>query len=122
VGNHSAEGGGAFMGTVGQLLQGLSFLVEIVCFILIVVKMFQTGNTGLGIASIVLVFCCGIGGLLAFIMGWVKNREWNARQIMLIWTAAIIVHFIGGVLSPPDFSEFQRQWQMQQQQLQQQPK
>ena len=44
------------------LVQGLLAILGIgslVCFILVLIKMFQQGQTGLGIACIVLAFCTG---------------------------------------------------------------
>ena len=64
-------------------------LVQLVCFILVVVKMFQNGQTGLGVATLITIFC-GIGGLIAFIYGWIKSTEWNLKTVMLIWTVAFI--------------------------------
>jgi hypothetical protein len=73
------------MQAVGTALEYIGGIVGFVCFILVVVKMFQHGQTGLGIATIVLVIFCGIGGLIAFIFGWMRAREWNINNIMLIW-------------------------------------
>jgi hypothetical protein len=87
------------MNTVILLLHGISGifgLVGLVCFVLVVVKMFQNNQTGLGIASIVLLPCCGIGYLLALVMGWVKSGEWNIGNVMLIWTGAFLVSFVTG--------------------------
>jgi hypothetical protein len=64
------------MGVLGQILCILAGLGSLVCFILVLVQMFQRGQTTLGIVCIVLVFC-GIGGLIAFIYGWMKHREWG---------------------------------------------
>lgn len=97
------------------VLQGLNVLVSIgtlICFILVVIKMFQHGQTGLGIASIVLVFCCGIGGLIAFIYGWVKSREWGIQNIMIAWTVLFVVGIILGIIAPlplpVDLSQFKQ--------------
>jgi hypothetical protein len=75
---------------------GLSWLVglaELVCFILVLVNMFQAGQTGLGVACIVLALC-GIGFLIAFIMGWINAGAWKIQNIMLIWTGCIVVNLI----------------------------
>jgi hypothetical protein len=53
------------MQVLGLLLQVVGGITSLVCFVMVLVKMFQNGKTGLGIACIVLVFCCGIGGLIA---------------------------------------------------------
>lgn len=81
------------MQTVLMVLQILVGIPSLVCFIMVLIKMFQAGQTGLGIACIVLI-CCGIGGLIAFIYGWVKSKEWGITNIMLIWTACIVVGII----------------------------
>jgi hypothetical protein len=98
------------MQAVGNVLSVVGGLASLVCFILVVIKMFQRGQTGLGIASIVLVFCIGIGGLIAFIFGWMRAREWNINNIMLIWTVAIILYIIGGVMAPPDYQQILHQF------------
>ncbi len=72
-------------------VQWIAAVVEIVCFVLILIRMFQTGDSTLGIICLVLVLCVGIGGLLAFIMGWVNVRKYDARTIMLVWTVAFVV-------------------------------
>jgi hypothetical protein len=75
-------------------LNGIVGLVSLVCFILVVVKMFQTGKTGLGIVTIILVFCVGIGGLIALIWGWIKAQELKMVPLMLVWTGAIILGIV----------------------------
>lgn len=95
------------MQTLGLILQGIASLISIVCFIIVVMKMFQNGQTGLGIATIVLLFCCGIGGLIAFIYGWVKSGEWNIRNVMLAWTVAFIIGIVGGIMAPGTAQDIQ---------------
>ncbi|MBA2115488.1 hypothetical protein [Bremerella alba] len=89
------------MGFLFLGLAGILGLVSLVCFILIIVKMFQNDDTTLGIICIVTIFC-GIGGLIAFVMGWINAGKYNASQLMLIWTGAIvgsvILNIIGQVL------------------------
>ena len=97
------------MPVVGEILSAVGFIGSLICFILVLVQMFNRGQTGLGIACIVLAFCCGIGGLVAFVYGWIKNSEWGLRNVMLVWTACIIAGFIGGALNPVDFSQIQQQ-------------
>jgi hypothetical protein len=96
------------MDALGQALSGIAGLGSLVCFILVLIQMFQRGQTGLGIACIVLLFCCGIGGLIAFIYGWVKHREWGITNLMMIWSGCVIVGIIGGIMHPVDFTQFQR--------------
>jgi hypothetical protein len=66
----------------------LAGLGSLTCFILVIVKMFQMGDSTLGIVCVVTIFCC-IGGLLTYIMGWVKSSDYGVLPIMLIWTVCI---------------------------------
>ena len=94
---------------------GLAGVATLVCFILVLVRMFQAGQTGLGVTCIVLTFCTGVGPLIAFIVGWINAAQWNIRNVMLVWTAIIVLDlaatgwyftYIGGQV---------RDWQEQQQ-------
>jgi hypothetical protein len=82
---------------------GVAILVSIVCFVLVLIQMFQRGKAGLAIACIVLSLCCGLGGLIAFIYGWTKAREWNINNLMTVWTVAVVVNALAGVLNPAPF-------------------
>lgn len=82
-------------------LAAICGLVSLVCFILIIIKMFQNDDSTLGIICIVTIFC-GIGGLIAFVMGWINAGKYGASQLMLIWTGAIvgsvILQILGGAM------------------------
>ena len=56
------------------------------------------------------------GVLVAFIHGWIKSRDWNISNVMLIWTVSWIIAIIGNIMAPPDYSAIQNQIQQQQQQ------
>jgi hypothetical protein len=43
----------------------IASIVALVCCILVIVKMFQNEQTGLGIATIVGLFVCGLGHILS---------------------------------------------------------
>jgi hypothetical protein len=82
------------MGALITLVAAVCGIASLVCFILVVVKMFQKGETGIGIACIVGIFLCGIGGIVAFVYGWIKSGEWQLQKIMLVWTACIVVNIL----------------------------
>ena len=104
------------MALVGQILSWVGGLGVLVCFIWVLVQMFTHGKTGLAILFIVLS-CCGIGVLITFIYGWIKSREWNISNVMLVWTLSWIIGVIGGIMAPPDYQAIQNQIQQQQQQM-----
>jgi hypothetical protein len=81
-----------------QVLQGILGIISLVCFILVLVRMFQENQTGLGVACIILLFCFGIGALIAFIVGWVNARRWGINNIMTIWTACVVVGIILSII------------------------
>jgi hypothetical protein len=70
---------------------GLLSLVALVCGIMVVVKMIQNKQTALGVISLILMFCTGIGHLIALIYGWMKSSEWNIKGLMMAYTASLIV-------------------------------
>ncbi len=74
-------------------IASLAGLASLVCFVLVLIQMFQHGQTGLGIACILLLFC-GIGVLITFIYGWAKAREWNIRNVMIVWTVCVLINLV----------------------------
>jgi len=86
--------------TLANLVVGLASLVSLICFILVLIQMFQRGATGMGIACIVLGFCCGLGGLIAFVYGWTKARPWNMNNLMTVWTVAAVIDVVAGIMNP----------------------
>ena len=50
-------------------------IVSLVCYILVIVKMFQHGQTVLGIVCLVLLLCCGLGGLIASLSTTIQHVE-----------------------------------------------
>lgn len=89
-----------------QLLSIVLGIVSLVCFILIIVKMFQSDDVILGVVGLVGLLACGLGALITFVMGWVNSEKYGAQQIMLVWTAAIVINLlISGItvaLAPPE--------------------
>jgi NhaP-type Na+/H+ or K+/H+ antiporter len=99
------------MQAVGWALSGIGFLGSLVCFILVVVKLFQTGQTALGIVCIVLFFCCGLGLLVGLVIGWLNAGRWRSQNLMIAYSVCMALYIVGGVLAPPDFSQLQQQLQ-----------
>ena len=82
------------MGFLLTTLGGILGLVAFVCFIMVLIKMFQQGQSTLGIVCIVLFFCGGIGYLIAMAFGWINSTKWGIRNTMLVWTGS----FLGAIL------------------------
>jgi len=71
-----------------QILQLLISLGAFVCFIIVLIKQFQVGGVVHGIIGII---TCGIW---TFIWGWINSGKAGIKNIMLIWTALIVVSII----------------------------
>ncbi len=85
------------MSAILLLLQLLSLVLGIgslVCFVLTLIKMFQNNQTVMGIVCIVTLLLCGIGGLIAFIVGWMNAANWRHQQVMLAWTFIVIAQIV----------------------------
>ena len=96
------------METAGSILSSAAALVVLICFIIVLLRMFQHGHAILAIVCIVLAFACGIGTFIAYIFGWMKSKEWNLSTIMLIWTVALVLLLIGGFIGPSPSSYYQK--------------
>ena len=84
------------MGIVA-LLVGLGCLI---CYIIVLIKLFQ--NEGL-VKGILGIIC----GLFTFIWGWMNADRYSIKNIMMIWTVlliiAIIMNFALGVSMVPGY-------------------
>jgi hypothetical protein len=76
------------MAQIATIVFGIGSLV---CWIIMVVKIIQGGYTLQGVLGI-------ICGLVAFIYGWMKADELDAKPIMLGWTGCIIGQIIFAVV------------------------
>lgn len=71
--------------------------------------MFQNQMTGLGIASIVGIFFCGIGYILTLIYGWQNKVAWGLQKVMPIYTiclvAGLVLYGIGYAIFLPKMAK-----------------
>lgn len=74
------------------LLAMVCSLGSLICFIIVLIKLFQNGGVVQGIIGLI----CGIW---TFIWGWMNAGKLNFRNIMLIWTALIILSIILNIMS-----------------------
>jgi hypothetical protein len=101
-----------------NLLSLVAGLATLVCFIMIVVKTFQHGKTGLGIGMIVGIFCCGIGWFVALIYGWMQADAWRIKNLMIAYTVCFLVQIGIVAYLYPTYMKLINDVQMQQQQQQ----
>ena len=67
-------------------------IVSIVCWIMVLIKMFPAEGALKGVLAI-------ICGLYAFIWGWMNATRFNLKTIMLIWTVAIIIGVVANMMA-----------------------
>ncbi len=72
-----------------SIIYSLAGLVSLVCWILTLVKLFQSKGVLHGILGI-------ICGLYTFIWGWMNTSSNDNKMIMIIWTVAIILSMATG--------------------------
>lgn len=72
---------------------GILSIASLVCWILVLIKIFQSGSIGLGILGI-------ICPLFAFIYGWMKADQWAIRNVMIIWSAIIVIEIVAQLALP----------------------
>ena len=75
-----------------QILSMLLSLASLICFVIVLIKQFQNGGVVHGIIGIV---TCGIW---TFIWGWMNATKLNIKNIMMIWTALIVVCIVLSVM------------------------
>ena len=71
------------LGILGLVL----WLGCIICFIIVLIKLFQENGVLHGILGL-------ICGLYTFIWGWMNATKLNIKTVMMIWTLLIIVAII----------------------------
>ena len=69
----------------------------IVCQIFVAIKIFQNDGALKGILALI----CGLFGL---IWGWMNATRLGVKNIMMIWTALIVIYLILGAIGGFSFS------------------
>lgn len=79
------------MGGALALVLGLLGIIvavgSLVCWVMVLIKMFPAEGAVKGILAI-------ICGLYAFIWGWMNRDRFNLQMIMMIWTVLIVLSII----------------------------
>jgi hypothetical protein len=74
-----------------SILLILLIVANLVCAVIVLIKLFQNEGALKGILGI-------ICGLYTFIWGWMNAGRLNLRNIMIIWTIVIILQIVLNVL------------------------
>ena len=76
------------LGILGLVL----WLGCLICFIMVLIKLFQENGVLHGILGL-------ICGLYTFIWGWINASRLNIKNIMMIWSLLIILSIIVNVMN-----------------------
>lgn len=66
------------------ILYYLAMLGSLACWVMVLIKMFPAEGALKGILAL-------ICGLYAFVWGWMNAAKFNLKNIMLAWTACIVL-------------------------------
>ena len=67
-----------------QIIGMLLGIAGLICFVMVLIKQFQTAGAVHGIIGII---TCGIW---TFIWGWMNANNLNIKNIMIIWTLLLV--------------------------------
>lgn len=82
---------------MGMTLSYIAGAISVVCWIIVLIRMFKES----ALKGILGLIC----GLYAFIWGWMNSGA-GLKNVMLIWTLAIVLGVVGGAIG--GFSAFPR--------------
>jgi hypothetical protein len=80
-----------------MIISWLAAVVSLICWIMVLIKLFPAEGALKGILAI-------ICGLYAFVWGWINASRFNLRNIMVVWTIAIIVSIAMSFMGAPIYS------------------
>lgn len=63
----------------------IATVASVICWIIVLIKIFQDGDVVLGVVGI----CCP---LAAFIVGWMRADKYAIKNVMIIWTVIVVVN------------------------------
>lgn len=73
------------------ILAMLALIGCVICWIIVLIKIFQNDGALKGILGI-------LCSLFAFIWGWMNANRLGIKNIMMIWTVLLIIYLILGML------------------------
>lgn len=79
------------MAVLGSILSIIAGIGSLICWIMVLIKMFPAEGALKGILAI-------ICALYAFIWGWINASRFNLRNVMIAWSVCILLSIIGGTM------------------------
>jgi len=75
-----------------MLLLAVGGIGSLVCWIMVLIKMFQNEKPLIGVLGI-------LCSLWAFIWGWMKATSLGLKKIMMLWTLCLVITIIGNIIN-----------------------
>ncbi len=88
------------MAGIELILLGLCWVLGVInigCFIMVLVTMFRNEDVGLAFLTLLLTVCSGVGVFLGFVAGWMNVARYDAMRLMGFWTAISFAQFMFAV-------------------------
>ena len=79
------------------MLQGISFavgLASMLCYFFVIYTMFNNAESVMGVICLIGACVLGLGGIVAFVYGWMKAWEWEIVPVMGIWSGCVVLQLI----------------------------
>ena len=77
-----------------QTLSSVLGVVELLFYFYVIFLMFNNAETVIGVVCLIGLCLLGLGGLVAFVYGWMKAWEWEIVPVMTLWSGVGVVHII----------------------------
>ena len=87
------------MSSLTSILMYMAAVANLVCFIIMLFTMLQNQKQMLVIVCIVLSVVYGFGAIVAFVYGWMMFVPWRIKNLMYIWTGAVVALLVFGGLT-----------------------
>lgn len=81
-----------------QAISVVLSIVSVLCYFYVIYQMFNNAETVIGIVCLVGICVLGLGGLVAFVYGWIKAWEWEIVPVMAIWSGCIVVNILLAII------------------------
>lgn len=79
------------MAIIGSILSIIAGIGSLICWIMVLIKMFPAEGALKGILAI-------ICALYAFIWGWINASRFNLKNVMIAWSVCILISIFAGIL------------------------
>jgi len=82
-----------------QIVGAIIGLSTFVCYIIVLIQLFKNGKTTIGIISIPLICCAGIGYIVALVTLMQNAAAWGQQQLAQIFMYLVIALYVMFVIN-----------------------